>query len=209
MNLRTLFILASIVFCLQPNVASRADDKLPEVQSSEHLIASELDQHATDIRSIDRRFVDARGRLEQSYLQERKSLRETLLRRLNKQKKAHTEKGELDIAVAIRDQMKRIEATEIVPPNQQSTKEMGSRPAGAPAIKGTWRWNNGVDIENLADGQTNGSGTWRLIDPEKQTYEFRWKRIPPDRVTLSPNGRVLEGTKAHDPSFRVWAVRID
>ncbi|MCS7466190.1 hypothetical protein NZK35_05815 [Stieleria sp. ICT_E10.1] len=209
MSLRTLSFLASIAFCLQPNVASRADDSLPQVQSSEHLIATELDQHATDIRAVDRRFLDAQDRLEKSYIQERKSLRETLMRRLNKRKKAHTEDGDLDIAVAIRDHIERIEATKIVPPNQKSTHAIGSQPAGAPAILGTWRWNNGVDIENLVNGQTNGAGTWRLIDPKKQTYEFRWKRIPPDRVTLSPNGRVLEGTKAHDPSFRVWAVRID
>ncbi|QDV40400.1 hypothetical protein Enr13x_02060 [Stieleria neptunia] len=209
MSLRTFTFLASVAFFLQPNVASIADDKLPEVQSSENLVAAELDQHATDIRSIDRRFLDARDRLEQSYIQERKSLRETLVRRLNKQKKAHTEKGELDIAVAIRDHMERIEATEIVPPNQPSTKEISSGPAGSPDILGTWRWNNGVDIKNLVSGQTNGAGTWRLVDPQTRTYEFRWKRIPPDRVTLSPNGRVLEGTKAHDPSFRVWAVRID
>ena len=209
MSLRTFSILASVVCFLQPNVASLADDKLPEVQSSENLIATELDQHATDIRSIDRRFLDASSRLEKSYIQERELLREALMQRLNKQKKANTENGELDIAVTIRDHMERIEATEIVPPNQELTKDMSSRPAGALAILGTWRWNNGVDIKNLVNGQTNGAGTWRLIDPQKRTYEFRWKRIPPDRVTLSSNGRVLEGTKAHYPSFRVWSVRID
>lgn len=209
MSLRTFSTLASVVVFLQPNCASLADDKLPEAQSPENLIATELDQHATDVRSIDRRFLDASSRLEESYIQERKSLREAFMRRLNKQKKAHAENGELDIAVTIRDHMERIEATKIVSPDQQLSKEISSRPAGALAILGTWRWNNGVDIKNLVNGQTNGTGTWRLIDPQKRTYEFRWKRIPPDRVTLSPNGRVLEGTKAHDPSFRVWAVRID
>ncbi|WP_182868284.1 hypothetical protein [Stieleria mannarensis] len=188
---------------------SFAEENLPETQSSDSQLASELDQHATDIRSIDRRYQDARTRLEESYIEERKALRESLMKRLGKRKKAHMEQGELDSAVTLRDHMERIGATEIVPPNRQSTKQTLSTVAGDKAILGTWRWNNGVDIKNLDHGQTNGAGTWRLIDPEKGTYEFRWKRIPPDRVSLSPNGRVLEGTKAHDPSFRVWAVRID
>ena len=199
MNLRTISIPVVAFLIVSSTLSSLADEKRSKEQISETPIATELDQHATNVRSLDRKFLEALGRLEKSYIEERQALRETLVQRLTKKKKALTKKGELDQAVVIRDHIGRLEAKEVVPPNQ-------SDPQG---ILGTWRWNNGVDIRNLVDGQTNGNGTWRRVDPGEHIYEFQWKRIPADRVTLSPNGRVLEGTKANDPSFRVWAVRID
>jgi len=198
-NLRTISILVVAFFVVSSTLLSMADDRPSKEQVSETGAATELDQHATNVRSLDRKFLEAIGRLEKSYIEERQALRKTLAQKLTKEKRALTKKGKLDQAVVIRNQIEHLDATEIVPPGQ-------SDPEG---ILGTWRWNNGVDIRNLVNGKTNGNGTWRLVDPGAQTYEFQWKRIPADRVTLSSNGRVLEGTKANDPTFRVWAVRID
>ncbi len=199
MNLRAISILLVAFFAVSSMSSSFADDRRSREKSSETDVANELDQHATNVRSLDRKFLEEISRLEKSYIEERQSLRKTLAERLTKEQKALTKKGELDQAVEIRDHLERLEATEVVPPNQSD----------AQGILGTWRWNNGVDIRNLDNGKMNGDGTWRLVDAGKQIYEFQWKRIPADRVTLSPNGRVLEGTKANDPTFRVWAVRID
>ena len=179
--------------------SSFADDRHAKGQIPGSDTATELEQYAANVRVLDRQFSEGISSLEKSYIEERKSLRDALVKRLTKQKKMLTKKGKLDQAVVIRDQLERLEATEIVPPNQSERQ----------GILGIWRWNNGVDIRNLADGKTNGQGTWRVVDPDQQVYEFQWKRIPADRVKLSTNGRVLEGTKAKDPSFRVWAVRID
>jgi len=198
MRLPTYSIFAVAFIVVLPTL-SFADERRSKEQLSDSLVATELDQHATNVRSLDRRFLEAISRLEKSYVEERQALRKTLSQKLTKEKKALTKNGELDQAVVVRDHIERLEATQIVPPNQ----------SGPRGILGTWRWNNGVDIRNLVNGKTNGNGTWRLVDPGAQTYEFQWKRIPADRVTLSSNGRVLEGTKANDPTFRVWAVRID
>ncbi len=198
MILRTSSVLI-VAFLVLSSTWLSADQRNAKDQISATRLTAEFDQHTANVRSLDRRFREGLSSLEKSYIEERRSLREALVKSLTKQKKTLTKKGELDQAVAIRDYITRLEATEIVPPSL-------SDPRG---ILGTWRWNNGVDIRNLVDGQTSGNGTWRLVDPGQQTYEFQWKRIPADRVTLSPNGRVLEGTKASDPSFRVWAVRID
>jgi len=195
---RTCSILAVAFFVILPTL-SFADERLSKEESTNSRIDAELDQHVTNVRSLDRKFLEAISRLEQSYIEERQTLRKTLSKKLAKEKKALTKKGELDQAVVVRDHIERLEATQIAPPNQ----------SGPQGILGTWRWNNGVDIGNLVNGRTNGNGTWRLVDPGQHIYEFHWKQIPPDRVTLSKNGRVLEGTKANDPTFRVWAVRID
>ena len=198
MKLRTTAVIAAAFTVVLPTLTF-ADERPSKEQASDSLVAAELDQHATNVRSLDRKFLEAISRLEKSYVEERQSLRKTLSQKLAKEKKALTKKGELDQAVALRSHIERLEATEIVPPNQSSPRE----------ILGTWRWNNGVDIRNLANGRTNGNGTWRKVDPGQDVYEFQWKQIPADRVTLSANGRVLEGTKANDPTFRVWAVRVD
>ena len=198
MKLRTYAALG-LAFYVSLPLLSHADESLSAEPSSDSGIHAELEQYATDVRTLDRKLLEAISRLEQSYVEERQTLRKALAQKLAKEKKALTKKGKLDQAVAVRDHIERLEATPIVPPNQSAPRE----------ILGTWRWNNGVDIKNLADGKTNGNGTWRLIDSDEEAYEFQWKQIPADRVTLSKNGRVLEGTKANDPTFRVWAVRID
>ena len=209
MNLQSLAVAVAFVL---PMSSSIGDEGISKIKSSEARIATELDQHETNVRSLDRRFREEIIRLEESYSAERKLMRTTLAKTLLKEKKALTEKGELDQAIQVRDQIVKIEATEIVPPHPPVTKTNGSgsiTPSSPGGILGTWRWSNGVDIRNLDHGQTNGNGTWQLVDPREQVYEFQWKRISPDRVKLSPNGRVLEGTKTTDLSFRVWAVRID
>jgi hypothetical protein len=198
MKLRT-YANIGFAFCVALPMLSRADERLSAKLSSDSRIHTDLDQHATDVRTLDRKFLEAISRLEQSYVEERQALRKALSQKVAKEKKALTKKGELDQAVALRDYIEQLDATPIAPP----------KPSGPRGILGTWRWNNGVDIRNLADGQTNGNGTWRLIDSDKEEYEFQWKQIPADRVTLSKNGRVLEGTKTNDLTFRVWAVRID
>jgi hypothetical protein len=180
-----------------------------KLKSSEARMAAELDQHGTDVRSLDRRFQEDLARLQDAYRAEREELRQAFSESLAKEQKALTKKGKLDQAIVVRDQIEKIEATEIVPPRPQTTGPNAHVASTANGIQGTWRWNNGVDIRNLEHGRTNGNGTWRLIDPREHVYEFQWKRLSPDRVKLSPNGRVLEGTKANDPTFRVWAVRID
>ncbi|MBC8351545.1 MAG: hypothetical protein H8E66_06130 [Planctomycetes bacterium] len=209
MNLRSFAVVVAFV---TPMSSTIGDESITKEKSSEARIATELDQHETNVRSLDRRFQEAIIRLEASYTAERELMHKKLSKTLKNEKKALTEKGELDQAIQIRDQVARIEATEIVPPYPKVTKTNGpgsTKPSNRGGILGTWRWNNGVDIRNLDDGKTNGNGTWQLVDPRENIYQFRWKRIPADRVKLSPNGRVLEGTKANDLSFRVWAVRID
>jgi hypothetical protein len=175
------------------------DERDAKKQSSASSTADQLDQYEIDVRSLDRKFLDEMERLEKSYVGERRTLRKKLSESLNDEMKDLTKKGDLDQAVVVRDHIETLEATQIVPPSQSS-------PQG---ILGTWRWNNGVDITNLEHGLMNGDGTWRLVDAGQQVYEFQWKKIPADRVRLSPNGRVLEGTKANDSKFQVWAVRID
>jgi hypothetical protein len=199
MNPRKLPIFGIACLVVSSTCLTVADDRHANRQLSETGHSTELDQHAAKVQALDRRFLEGIRSLEKSYIEERIALRDALRKKLTKEKKTLTKKGKLDRAIVIRDQIERLGATDIVPPNQ-------SDPVG---ILGTWRWNNGVDIRNLADGKTNGQGTWRLVDPAEQVFEFQWKRIPADRVKLSANGRVLEGTKVTDPSFRVWAVRID
>ncbi|MCC9654911.1 hypothetical protein [Rhodopirellula halodulae] len=176
---------------------------LPKSESKATQVANDLDQHEASIRALDRQFFEAVAELEQSYVSERKELREQITEKLKKHQKTLTQKGDLDAAVSVRDKAESIRESKFAIPNSNQS------PDAERSILGTWRWNNGVDIKNLGGGKTNGNGTWRLVDAKEQAYEFKWSRIPADRVRLSANGRVLEGTKAHDPSFRVWAVRID
>lgn len=211
MNLRSLAVAVAVAF-LTPMSSTVGDDSNTKLKSPEARIANELDQHEMNVRSLDRKFREDIARLEESYIAERELMRVTLSKTLLKEKKALTKKGQLDRAIQIRDQIEKIETIEVIPPHRPVTKTNGPRSIAGSSprgILGTWRWNNGVDIRNLEHGQTNGSGTWQLVDSREQIYQFRWKRLPPDRVKLSPNGRVLEGTKATDLSFRVWAVRVD
>ena len=116
----------------------------------------------------------------------------------------------MDLAIQIRQTADELSAKEIALPKlDRQTGPDGKMVIEKNPLLGTWRWNNGVDIKNLPGGKTSGRGTWRLLDRERQLYMFDWPKIPPDRVRLSPNGRVLEGTKATDATFRVWAVRVD
>ncbi len=192
-------------------IALGADDIPSKSQSTASRVATRIDKHETDVRSLDRRFVEAVGELEKDYAKQRRQLREKLINSLRREVESHATNGELDQAVALREQIRSLENAVIIAPRGPAANagDLPTSPSRESGIIGTWRWNNGVDITNLAGGNTSGNGTWRIVDPRKKEYEFRWSRIPPDRVKLSPNGRVLEGTKSNDPTFRVWAVRID
>ncbi|KLU02997.1 hypothetical protein RISK_004967 [Rhodopirellula islandica] len=209
MNFRLFAVAAA--FALPLSLATGEED-ISKLKSSEARTAAELDQHGTDVRSLDRRFQEDLARLEEAYLSERERMQQTLVESLAKEQKSLTKKGKLDQAIQVREQIEEIAATEIVPPHpatSQSTAHNASSSTLAKGIQGTWRWSNGVDIRNLENGRTNGNGSWRLLNPREQVYEFQWKRLSPDHVKLSPNGRVLEGTKANNPTVRVWAVRVD
>ncbi|TWT84922.1 hypothetical protein CA13_64030 [Planctomycetes bacterium CA13] len=207
------FSIAMVACVLLVSVGSAKSGDIPDQpQSLDSRVLTAVDQHATDVRSLDRRFLDSMRSLEEDYSKGRMKLRDELVKLLNRELKAATQKGGLDQAIAVRDQIRRTEALEIIPPASEENHAPGrvtSRSSPLQGILGRWRWNNGVDITNLQGGRTSGNGTWRSVNPQSSTYEFRWKSIPADRVQLSANGRVLEGTKSDDPSFRVWAVRLD
>ncbi|WP_430451813.1 hypothetical protein [Rhodopirellula europaea] len=209
MNFRLFAVAAAFALPMSP---ATGEENVSKLKSSDARTAAELDQHGTDVRSLDRKFQEDLARLEEAYLSERERMQQTLVESLAKEQKALTKKGKLDQAIQVREQIEQIEATEIVPPHpatSQSTATNASVSTRTKGIQGTWRWSNGVDIRNLENGRTNGNGSWRLINPREQVYEFQWKRLSPDHVKLSPNGRVLEGTKANNPTVRVWAVRVD
>ena len=177
--------------------------------STQTRIANAMDKFQADIRALDRQFADSFAQMRDQYIKQRKSLRSKLTKSLTAQQKKFTQEGELDSAVSLRDQVQQIQSGKIdIPDFSADADENGAYHSSDP-ILGTWRWNNGADIKNNTGGETNGRGTWKLVDAKQKTYVFTWERIPADRVRMSANGRVLEGTKAHDPTFRVWAVRID
>lgn len=203
-----LFAVATCVL-LSPTPPAKADNIPDQPQSSDARMLASVDQHETDVRSLDRRFIDAKRDLENDYAKQRARLRDQLIESLNQELASATKKGELDQAIAVREQIRSTEASSNAPPTSTESSVATYGPATSQGITGRWRWSNGVDITNLPGGRTSGEGTWRVIGSHTKTYEFHWKKIPADRVQLSKNGRVLEGTKLHDPSFRVWAVRID
>ncbi|TWU40850.1 hypothetical protein [Novipirellula artificiosorum] len=174
-------------------------------ESSESIVATELDRHEISIRTLDRSYRESIASLNEAYQADRESLRKAITKKLTKQQKLLTEQGKLDEAVAVRERITQLSSKRILPPLSFGvTSDLSTH-----GIVGTWRWNNGVDVRNLSDGKTNGNCTWKLVDGSKNEYLFNWSKIPADRVRLSGNGRVLEGTKANDLTFRVWAVRID
>jgi len=133
MKSQTYSVLA-VAFIVVLPTWSFGDERQSEKQLSDSQIATELDEHATNVRSLDRKFLEAISRLEKSYIEERQTLRKKLSQKLKKEKNALTKKGELDQAVVVRDHIERLEATQIAPPNQ----------SGPRGILGSWRWNNDV-----------------------------------------------------------------
>lgn len=201
-----LLRLSVVVFAIAASQFTNGNSaELEKTVSSASVVSTELDRHELRIRSLDRSYREAIASLNESYRDDRESLRNVTTKKLTKQQELLTEQGQLDEAVAVRDRIKQLTSMRILPPvSPDLTSDLV--PHG---IVGTWRWNNGVDVRNLPDGKTNGNCTWKLIDGSKGEYLFSWTKIPADRVRLSGNGRVLEGTKANDLTFRVWAVRID
>lgn len=208
MKIKSFLIAMATCVLLNSAGSAKSGDILDQPQSTDSRVLTAVDQHASDIRSLDRRFMDSVQSLEEGYSKQRMELRAEHLESLNRELKAATKKGDLDQAILVRDHILNTKSSEIIPPasNEDLATSRSPRPQG---ILGRWRWSNGVDITNLPGGRTSGNGTWRSVNPQSSTYEFRWKSIPADRVHLSANGRVLEGTKSNTPSIRVWAVRLD
>ncbi|MEO9591086.1 hypothetical protein [Rhodopirellula bahusiensis] len=199
----SLHVIVVAIVASQLAVVSSAE--VEKKDSPKLVVPTELDRHEIRIRSLDRSYRESITRLNEAYQVDRESLRKSLTKKLTKQQDVLTEQGELDEAVGVRDRITELKSRRISPP-----LSLGVTPDLSPhGIVGTWRWNNGVDVRNLPDGKTNGNCTWKLVDGSKNEYLFNWTKIPADRVRLSENGRVLEGTKANDLTFRVWAVRID
>lgn len=199
----SLHVIVVAIVASQLAVVSSAE--VEKKDSPKLVVPTELDRHEIRIRSLDRSYRESIIRLNEAYQVDRESLRKSLTKKLTKQQDVLTEQGELDEAVGVRDRITELKSRRISPP-----MSLGVTPDLSPhGIVGTWRWNNGVDVRNLPDGKTNGNCTWKLVDGSKNEYLFNWTKIPADRVRLSENGRVLEGTKANDLTFRVWAVRID
>ena len=198
------------VCCVAVSAIAFADSPKPNQSSSEIRVANEIDKYQAGIRAIDRQFAQSFSELRDAYTKQRKSLRGKVAKKLSAEQKKLTLDGDLDRAVKVRDQVQSIKDAEITMPNFSGKNgDVIKTSAPANSIEGTWRWNNGADITNYEGGETSGRGTWKLVDAKRQTYQFNWSKIAPDRVRLSSNGRVLEGTKAADPTFKVWAVRID
>ncbi len=206
-----LHIRASIVVCcIVVSAIAFADSPKPNQVSSEIRVANEIDKYQAGIRAMDRQFAQSFSELRDAYTKQRKSLRGKVTKSLSAQQKKLTQEGALDRAVKVRDQVQSIKNAEITMPNFSGKNgDVIKASDRTNSIEGTWRWNNGADITNYEGGETSGRGTWQLVDAKRQTYQFNWSKIAPDRVRLSSNGRVLEGTKAADPTFKVWAVRID
>lgn len=212
MKSRLFFIVAGLSALLVTAAPANCEDLPDQPESLPLRVMSVVDQHDTDIRSLDRRFLDSLEGLTKGYSKERETLQNQVLVLLNQELQEATQKGDLDQALLVRDHIREIEASEIVPPTSEGTGSSGHlahRAVPTNDVLGRWRWANGVDITNFPAGRMSGNGTWRLVDSRTKTYEFRWKDIAPDRVQLSADGRLLEGTKSHDPSVRVWAVRIE
>lgn len=202
-QLLPLNVIVIAIVASQFTIASSAE--VEKKKSSVSVVASELDRHEISIRSLDRSYRESTASLNEAYQADREALRKTITKKLKKQQELLTEQGKLDEAVAVRDRITQLSSTRILPPLSLGV----TSDLSAHGIVGTWRWNNGVDVRNFSDGKTNGNCKWKLVDGSKNEYLFNWSKIPPDRVRLSENGRVLEGTKANDLTFRVWAVRID
>lgn len=201
-----LLLLNGIVIAIVASQFAAANaTEVDTKESSESAVLSEIDRHEIRVRSLDRSYRESIARLKEAYRVDRESLRETVTKKLAKQQDLLTKQSKLDEAVSVRDRITQLNSSQISYPEPVAATS-GLSPHG---VVGTWRWNNGVDVRNLPDGKTSGNCTWKLVKGSKNEYLFNWTKIPADRVRLSRNGRVLEGTKANDLTFRVWAVRID
>jgi hypothetical protein len=95
-------------------------------------------------------------------------------------------------------------------------KKVQPEPSPQDRIIGSWKWCvpdwtvrflPGGRLESSSSRDTN-SGTWRQIKASPPTYEMRWDKREKnvDTVTLSPDGRRLEGK--NQLGQRLWATKL-
>lgn len=77
-----LFAVATSVL-LSPTPPAKAENIPDQSRSSDSRVLASVDQHETDVRSLDRRFMDAKRDLENDYAKQRARLRDQLLKSLN------------------------------------------------------------------------------------------------------------------------------
>lgn len=209
------FLLFGMAFVILVSLGSHRKEPAKSTKPKQEQldVQAELDRFELAARSLELKRDEQFRQITNEQQLKTKRLRTAVLKRLNRELDRLTKSGNLDAALQLRTTISQFQAGDssehndtILSPHALNS---GLQDSAKPRILGTWRWGNGVDIMNLQDGRTNGEGTWKLLDEANQIYEFQWKNIPADRVQLSANGRVLEGTKAHNPKVRVWAVRVD
>lgn len=96
--------------------------------------------------------------------------------------------------------------------SRASTPAPTGQPAGVPmdSVVGKWKWFDGRPVIAVADGtftrdDKKKAGTWKVVDSAKGQYQFRWDSGFIDDLTLSADGKQLDGK--NQVGSRVTATR--
>ncbi len=151
------------------------------------------------------------------------------LERLGSFLKLTTQAADLDEALRIRDEVKRIEDTKLEAPNLQvlldeatakisdlekqvaellPAKDEKTGRRASQTIVGLWRWFDGYDVTITAKGQASHpylKGEWKR--ESDNTFICSWTNGSNDTLVVSADGRLIEGRASLDGK-RIWAVRI-
>ena len=143
--------------------------------------------------------------------------------------KLTTQAADLDEALKIRDEIKRVNDLKLETPNLQAlldqatakiselekqvsdlvpAKNEKSGREAVLAVVGLWRWFDGNDVTFTSKGQASHpflKGEWK--QQSDNTFLCSWTNGSIDTLVVSADGRLIEG-KASLNGGRVWAVRI-
>ncbi len=218
----SMFFFLGIALLSDPQDKAKPDFKSAEVRS-EILAFDRLTEEAR------KSFADALTELISKHNANISKLKEEHLSRLDSFLKQATQTADLDEAIKIRDAMALCRDSKIDLPdfrkqaeltaakNAELEKQIAELTRGKSEktstkthqlIVGTWRWFNGSDVVFRQNGTAEGNltGNWKLTDEKKQ-YLVSWSNGSIDTLTMTEDGKLLEGRASLDGN-RVWAVRL-